>query len=67
MFNCICEVFVVGRLKCFEGGIGGYSYNLGMIFGVFVFVEGGSDDVVKDICMYIVVMCLEVFNVDELD
>jgi elongation factor Ts len=56
MFNRIREVFNVGRFQRFDGTCGGYSHNSGTVSGVLLQVEGGADDVAKDVCMHIAAM-----------
>lgn len=67
LFNRIREVFKVGRIKRFEGGTGGYSHNSGTISGVLLAVDGGSDDVAKDISMHVAAMRPAALSVEELD
>jgi elongation factor Ts len=67
MFNRIREVFNVGRFARFEGGTGGYSHNSGTVAGVLLSVEGGTDDLAKDICMQIVAMRPAALSRDEID
>jgi elongation factor Ts len=56
MFNRIREVFKIGRMKRFEGPTGGYSHNAGTVAGVLISVQGGSDELAKDIGMHITSM-----------
>ena len=67
LFNRIREVFVVGRMIRIDGSCGGYSHNAKTVSGVLLEVEGGNDDVAKDISMHIAAMRPEALNVDELD
>lgn len=67
MFNRIREVFNVGRFTRFEDGTGGYSHNSGTVAGVLLSVEGGTDDLSKDICMQIVAMRPAALSRDEID
>ena len=67
LFNRIREVFNVGRLVKFDGSCGGYCHNAGTVSGVLLEVEGGSDDIAKDVCMHIAAMRPQALNVEELD
>lgn len=67
LFNRIREVFVVGRMKKFDGTTGGYSHNAGTISGVLLSIEGGSDDAAKDISMHIAAMRPAALKTEELD
>lgn len=67
MFNRIREVFNVGRFERIEGGTGGYSHNSGTISGVLVAVEGGSDDLAKDVSMHIAAMRPAALSPEDLD
>ncbi len=67
LFNRIREVFNVGRMHRIEGGTGGYSHNSGTVAGVLVGVEGGSDDVAKDVCMHIAAMRPRSLTKEDLD
>lgn len=67
MFNRIREVFNVGRFERVEGATGGYSHNSGTIAGVLVAVEGGNDDLAKDVSMHIAAMRPNALSPDELD
>ena len=67
MFNRIREVFKVGRLARLDGPTGGYSHNAGTVSGVLVQVEGGSDEVAKDVSMHIAAMRPLAVNKEEID
>lgn len=67
MFNRIREVFNIGRFEKVEGATGGYSHNSGTIAGVLVGIEGGSDDLAKDVSMHIAAMRPNALSSDELD
>lgn len=67
MFNRIREVFNVGRIKRIAGGTGGYCHNAGTVSGVLLGVEGGSDDLAKDISMHIAAMRPAALSVSDLD
>ena len=67
LFNRIREVFNVGRMVRIDSACGGYSHNASTIAGVLVAVEGGSDDVAKDVCMHIAAMRPSALNTEDLD
>ncbi|TVP97678.1 MAG: translation elongation factor Ts [Planctomycetaceae bacterium] len=67
LFNRIREVFNVGRMVRVEGACGGYQHNAGTTAGVLLRVDGGSDEVAKDVSMHIAAMKPEVVNADDLD
>lgn len=67
LFNRIREVFNVGRMRRIDGGTGGYSHNSGTVAGVLVGIEGGADDVAKDVCMHIAAMRPRSLTKEELD
>ncbi len=67
LFNRIREVFNVGRMQRIEGGTGGYSHNSGTVAGVLIGVEGGSDEIAKDVCMHIAAMRPRSLTKEELD
>jgi|LakMenEpi03Aug12_release.lakeMendotaPanAssembly.Ray.scaffolds.fasta_scaffold474332_1 elongation factor Ts len=67
LFNRIREVFNVGRIQRFEGGTGGYSHNSGTVAGVLIGVDGGADEVAKDVCMHIAAMRPRSLTKEELD
>lgn len=67
LFNRIREVFVVGRVKRFPGTTGGYSHNSGTISGVLISIEGGNDDVAKDVSMHIAAMRPAALKPEDLD
>ncbi len=67
LFNRIREVFNVGRMARIESPCGGYSHNAKTVAGVLVAVDGGSDDVAKDVSMHIAAMRPQALNVADLD
>ncbi len=67
LFNRIREVFEVGRMFKMDGTCGGYSHNLGTVAGVLVQVEGGTDEVAKDVSMHIAAMRPAALSKDDLD
>lgn len=67
LFNRIREVFNVGRIARRDGSCGGYSHNAGTVSGVLLQVEGGTDEVARDICMHIAAMRPKSLSVDDLD
>lgn len=67
LFNRIREVFNVGRMVRIEGPCGGYSHNAKTVAGVLVAVEGGSDEVAKDVSMHIAAMRPAALSVADLD
>ncbi|MFM7562873.1 MAG: translation elongation factor Ts [Planctomycetota bacterium] len=67
LFNRIREVFNVGRIQRLEGGTGGYSHNSGTVAGVLLGIDGGADDVAKDVCMHIAAMRPRALTKEELD
>ncbi len=67
LFNRIREVFNVGRMLRIDGGTGGYSHNLGTVAGVLISVDGGNDQVAKDICMHVAAMRPSSLTKEELD
>ena len=56
LFNRTREVFNIGRMIRIEGTCGGYCHNSGTVAGVLLEVEGGNDEVARDICMHIAAM-----------
>ena len=66
LFNRIREVFNVGRMVVIEGTTGGYSHNSGTVSGVIVGVEGGSDELARDVSMHVAAMRPAVLNVSDL-
>ncbi|MEC9094503.1 MAG: translation elongation factor Ts [Planctomycetota bacterium] len=67
LFNRIREVFNVGRMVRIEGATAGYSHNSSTVAGVLLGVEGGSDEVGRDIAMHVAAMNPSALSVDELD
>ena len=66
LFNRIREVFNIGRMVIIEGTTGGYSHNSGTVSGVIVGVEGGSDELARDVSMHVAAMRPAVLNVSDL-
>jgi elongation factor Ts len=66
LFNRIREVFNIGRMVKIDSTCGGYTHNAGTISGVLIAVEGGDDELAKDISMHIAAMRPESLSVDEL-
>ncbi len=67
LFNRIREVFNVGRMVRIESPCGGYSHNAKTVAGVLLAVEGGVEEVAKDISMHIAAMRPQALNVADLD
>ena len=67
LFNRIREVFNVGRITRLDGSCGAYAHNAGTVSGVLLQVEGGNDEVARDVCMHIAAMRPKTLSVDELD
>ncbi len=67
LFNRIREVFNVGRMIRVESACGGYSHNAATVAGVLLAVDGGNDDVAKDISMHIAAMRPQALGVDDLE
>ena len=67
MFNRIREVFNIGRMERIPGSTGGYTHNAGTVSGVLIGVEGGSDDLARDVSMHIAAMRPSALKTDELD
>jgi elongation factor Ts len=67
LFNRIREVFNVGRMTRIDGGTGGYSHNASTISGVIIGIEGGADELARDICMHVAAMSPEALSSDDLD
>ncbi len=67
LFNRIREKFEVGRMARLDGATGGYSHNSGTVAGVLVQIDGGTDDVAKDVAMHIVAMRPEALRPEELN
>ena len=67
LFNRIREVFNVGRMARIDATCGGYSHNASTIAGVLLAVEGGSDDIAKDVCMHVAAMRPAALVVEDLD
>ena len=66
MFNRIREVFALGRVAKFDAASGGYAHHDGSM-GALVEVEGGSNQVAKDVAMHIVGKKPLVVTKEELD
>lgn len=67
LFNRMGEVFNIGRIVRFDGPCGGYSHFATTVSGVLVQVEGGNDEVAKDVAMHVAAMSPPVLSVDQLD
>jgi len=67
LFNKIREVFNVGRMVRVDAPCGGYSHNATTVAGVIVEVEGGNDEVAKDIAMHVAACGPQAVNVEQLD
>jgi elongation factor Ts len=67
LFNRIREVFNVGRMQRLDGATGGYSHNSGTVSGVLLGVNGGTDEVAKDVCMHIAAMRPRSLTKEEVD
>jgi len=67
LFNRIREVFNIGRMVRLDGPCGGYSHNAKTVAGVLVAVEGGTDEVAKDVSMHIAAMRPKSLLVSDLD
>ena len=67
LFNRIREVFNVGRMKRINGGTGGYVHNAGTVSGVLVGINGGDDQLAKDVSMHIAAMRPTALKVEDLD
>jgi elongation factor Ts len=66
MFNRIREVFKLGRVVKFDSSSGGYAHHDGSM-GALVEVEGGNNEVAKDVAMHIVGKKPIVVSRDEID
>jgi elongation factor Ts len=66
LFNRIREVFKVERIVRIDAACGGYAHHNGAV-GVLLQVEGGNDELARDICMHIAAMRPTVTNREELD
>ncbi len=64
--NRIREVFRVQRLERIDGTCGGYVHHNGAV-GVLLHVEGGSEELAKDICMHTAAMHPQVLAIADLD
>ena len=64
--NKIREVFRISRMEKLAGPTGGYVHHDGKT-GVLLVIEGGSDDLAKDIAMHIVAMKPAALHKDDLD
>ncbi len=67
LFNRIREVFNIGRIVRIDGTCGGYDHNASTVAGVLLEVEGGTDEVAKDVCMHITAMSPQALRVEDLD
>jgi len=64
--NRIREVFKIERIVRIDGICGGYAHHNGAA-GVLLQVEGGADDLARDICMHIAALRPAVVTKEELD
>ena len=67
LFNRIREKFEVGRFARFDGPCGGYAHNSGTVAGVLISIQGGTDELAKDVSMHIAAMRPKALSADELD
>jgi elongation factor Ts len=67
LFNRIREKFEIGRFAKFNGVCGGYSHNSGTVAGVLLQIEGGNDEVAKDVAMHIAAMRPAALTKEDLD
>jgi elongation factor Ts len=67
LFNRIREVFNVGRMVRIDGSCGGYTHNAKTVSGVLLEVEGGSEEVAKDVSMHIAAMRPQALGTEDLD
>jgi len=67
LFNRIREVFNVGRIVRFDSACGGYEHPGSSVHGVLLEVEGGTPEVVRDVCMHIAAMNPAALNKEDLD
>lgn len=67
LFNRIREVFNVGRMTRYDGPTAGYSHNSSTVAGVLLSVEGGTDEVGRDIAMHVAAMNPAALSTDDLD
>ena len=66
LFNRIREVFKVERIVRIDASCGSYAHHNGAV-GVLLQVEGGNDELARDICMHIAAMRPIVTSREELD
>jgi elongation factor Ts len=64
--NRIREVFRLQRFERIDGTCGGYVHHNGAV-GVLLQIEGGSQELAKDICMHTTAMRPQVLNIEDLD
>ena len=64
--NRIREVFRLQRFERIDGTCGGYVHHNGAV-GVLLHVEGGSEELAKDICMHTAAMRPRVLAIADLD
>lgn len=64
--NRIREVFKLARMERLEGATGGYVHFDGKS-GVLLLVEGGNDELAKDVSMHVAAMKPSATSVDDLD
>jgi elongation factor Ts len=66
LFNRIREVFKLERIVRIDAACGSYAHHNGAV-GVLLQVEGGNDELARDICMHIAAMRPTVASREELD
>jgi len=64
--NRIREVFRLARVERIDGTCGGYAHHNGAV-GVLLQVEGGSEELARDICMHVAAIRPTVIGVEDLD
>ena len=66
LFNRMREVFKLERFVCIEAACGSYAHHNGAV-GVILQVEGGNDEIARDICMHVAAMRPTVTSREELN
>jgi elongation factor Ts len=64
--NQIREVFKLEKIARIDGVCGGYAHHNGAV-GVLLQVEGGTQELAKDICMHVAAMRPAVLGINDLD
>ncbi len=67
LFNRIREVFNIERLVRYDAGCGGYEHYGARVHGVLLEAEGGSPELLRDICMHIAALGPQALSIEELD